>query len=126
MEGTFEVTLDGAAAGEAQLRREGLYTHIFCRCIAPERRIWRLFCGSERIGVLVPGAGGLVLETKVASRRLQKGCAWYLRDCAEPWHPVNFYPIREGEEFPALERVRQGVLAFQEGVPGLLLRDIHT
>ena len=126
MEGKFAVTLDGAAAGEAQLRREGLYTHIFCRCIAPEGRIWRLFCGSERIGVLVPGAGGLVLETKVASKRLQKGCALYLRDCAEPWNPENFYPIREEEEFPALEQLHRGVLAYREGTPGLLLRDIHT
>lgn len=125
MEGTFEVTLDGAAAGDAQLRREGLYTHIFCRCIAPEGKIWRLFCGSERIGVLVPGAGGLVLETKVASKRLHNGCKFYLRDCAEPNPSEHFFSIREGEEFPALEWVRQGVLAFREGVPGLLLRDIH-
>ena len=126
MEGKFEVTRDGAAAGEAQLRREGLYTHIFCRCIAPEGKIWRLVAGRERLGVLVPGAGGLVLETKVASKRLQKGCAWYLRDCAEPNPPERFFPIREGEEFPALEQLRIGVLAYREGAPGLLLRDIHT
>ena len=125
MEGRFQVTLEGVKAGEAELRREGLYTYVFCRCSAPEDKIWRLFAGKERLGVLIPRSGELVLETKVASKRLHNGCELTLRDSSELRDNEQFIPIREGDKFPVPELVRRGVLAYRDGVPGLLLRDIH-
>lgn len=123
MEGIFSVTLDGRKAGEAELRRQGLYTYISCRCIAPEGKIWRLFAGKERLGVLIPQAGELLLETKVASKRLQGDCQLYLQDCPEPREQERFIPIRENEAFPAPELVSKGVLGYRDGVPGLLLKN---
>lgn len=118
MEGTFEVKLAGAVVGEAILRRQGLYTSVFCRCRAPEGKIWRLFAGTERLGVLVPQGQELVLETKVAAKRLKEGCGLTIRDSPEAgW----FIPIRPGEEFSAPDRIRGGVLAYRDGVPGLLV-----
>lgn len=120
MEGKYDVLLGDTVAGSVELRREGLYIRVFCRCRAPEGKIWRLFGGNQRLGVPMPRGDMLELETKVAAKRLEPGCGFYLRD--GPCPPQGrFVPIEENGGFPEPERLREGVFAIREGIPGVLL-----
>ncbi len=116
MEGHFDVTLDGQNIGSAEVKREGLYFRVSCRCRMVDQEIHRLYAGDERIGVLIPENGVLTLETRVAVKRLKPGCAFTLGECRG-----NFFPIRSGEAFEYLDKVRLGRLAFREGEPGLMV-----
>ena len=114
MEGTFDVTRDGQVVGTARVKREGLYCRVSCRCRVADRAIHRLWAGNEKLGVLIPEKGELVLETKVAAKRLKPGCCFTIGE-----NRGEFIPIRPGEAFYHLDRLRQGKLVYQNGQPGM-------
>ena len=116
MEGKFEVTYRGQSVGTVEVKREGLYCRILCRCRMVNGDIHRLYADGEKIGVLVPDRGELVLETKVAAKRLREGCTFSMGEGSH-----EFVPIRPGEIFGCLDKVRLAKLAFREGEPGLFL-----
>ena len=113
---SFDVTHSGQVVGRVEVRREGLYWRISCRCRRNDDEIHRLYAGGEKIGVLIPEGEELVLETKVAAKRLKEGCAFFLDGNRE-----DFIPICPGEFYSHLHKVRQGRLGFQNGVSGLVL-----
>lgn len=112
----FDVTLSGQTIGTVELTREGLYYRLFCRCRVKDREIHRLYAGDEKIGVLIPEDGALVLETRVAAKRLKAGCAFSLDE-----NRGVFLPIRPGETFEYLDKLRSGRLGFRDGIQGLIL-----
>lgn len=114
MEGIFDVTRDGQAVGTVQVKKEGLYYRISCRCRVADTEIHRLYAGREKIGVLIPERGELTLETRVAAKRLRKDCVFSLDESMGV-----FVPIHLGETFDCLDKLRSGRLGFREGVPGL-------
>ena len=116
MIGKYPVTLGGQTVGTVELRGEGLYCRIFCRCRMVDQQIHRLYADEARIGVLIPENGELVLETRVAARKLNSGCVFSLDGTGEEW-----IPIRPGEAFLHLDKLRYGTLAFREGKPVLKL-----
>ena len=80
MTGVFDVIQGGQGIGRVKVRREGLYCRISCRCQRFDNEIHRLYAGGERIGVLVPAGEELVLETRVAAKRLKEDCIFSLDD----------------------------------------------
>lgn len=112
----YDVTYDGQTVGRVELEREGLYYRLSCRCRVNDRGIHRLYAAGERIGVLIPDGGELVLETKVAAKRLKEGGGFSLEEKRE-----TFIPIHPGEAFGHLGKLRLAKLAFREGEPGLFL-----
>ena len=116
MDGTYEVIQGGQAVGTVELRREGLYYHLSCRCRMVDSQVHRLYGDGEKIGVLLPEKGELTLETRVAAKRLKPGCRFSLEE-----RNGLFIPIRPGEAFARLDKLRLGKLAFREGEPGLFL-----
>jgi hypothetical protein len=80
-----------------------------------DTEIHRLYAEGEKIGVLIPERGELILRTKVAAKRLKEGCIFSLDGKTE-----NFIPIRPGEAFGHLDKLRSGRLAFRDGQPGLV------
>ena len=112
----FDVTRNGQVIGRVEVRREGLYCRISCQCQKWDEKIHRLYAGGEKIGVLIPEGEELVMETKVAAKRLKEGCGFSLDE-----NRGDFIPIRPGEAFSHLHEVRQGRLGFQNGVSGLVL-----
>ena len=116
MEGIYQVTYRGQTVGTAQVIREGLYCRITCRCRVNDSEIHRLYADGDKIGVLIPDRGGLVLETRLPAKRLK----------ADPVFSVDgnrgeFVPIRTEESFPHLDKLRLGKLTFRDGKPGVLL-----
>ena len=116
MDGTYEVMLDGQTLGTVELRREGLYYHLSCRCRMVDSQVHRLYADGEKIGVLLPKNGQLTMETRVAAKRLKPGCVFSLEE-----RKGIFIPIRPGEAFAYLDKLRLGKLSFREGEPGLFL-----
>ena len=112
----FDVTYSGQVIGRVEVCREGLYCAISCRCQRQDKKIHRLYAGGEKIGVLIPEGGELVLKTRVAAKRLKEGCRFSLEENGE-----NFLPIVQGEVFDHLHKVWQGRLGFQNDTPGLVL-----
>lgn len=114
MQGQYDVIWNGQPVGKVELKREGLYYRIFCRCNPVDGEIHRLYVDWDKLGVLVPEMGALVLETRVAAKRLKAGCVFTLDGKHE-----TFLPIRAGEPFMHLDKLRTAKLAFQNGEPGL-------
>ena len=117
MRGKYDVIYEGRAIGTVELHKEGLYYRIHCVCQVPDGEIHRLYADDEKLGVLIPERDELVLDTRVAAKRLKADCLFSLNE-----NRVEFIPIRRGEAFPKLEKLREGTLGFREGEPGLLLR----
>ncbi len=117
LEGKFDVKLDGQTVGIVELKREGLYCRLSCHCRMIDREIHRLYADDEKIGVLVPDKGELILQARVAAKRLKPGCKFTLEGRGR-----IFIPIRPGEDFSHLDKLRTGRLAFRDGEPGLLMR----
>lgn len=116
MEGKFEVTMDGQSVGTVEVRREGLYCRLSCRCRMVDQEIHRLYAGEEKIGVLIPENGMLILDTRVAAKRLKEGCTFSLDE-----NRGAFIPIRPGESIEYLDKLRSGRLGFRDGIHGLIL-----
>lgn len=114
MQGKYEVTYEGQAVGTVELTREGLYYRVYCRCRVPDNAIHRLYAGGEKIGVLMPDRGELVLDTKVAAKRLMDGSAFSLDESR-----LEFIPIRPGEPFSHLDKIREAKLLFRDGEWGM-------
>ena len=102
--------------GKVTLLREGLYYRVFCRCRVADQDIHRLYADGEKLGVLIPEYGELTLTTKVAVKRLKEGCSFTLNQ-----KTGKFIPIRPGEPFDHLDKLRKGRFAFRDGEPGMLL-----
>ena len=112
----YDVTYGENTVGTVQLEREGLYLRLRCRCRVQDNAIHRLYADGEKIGVLIPENGDLVLETKVAAKRLKKESTFSLEEKGR-----NFIPIHPGEAFGHLGKLRLAKLAFREGEPGIFL-----
>ncbi len=116
MEGIYQVAYRGQTVGTAQVRREGLYCRILCRCRVRDDEIHRLYADGEKIGVLMPDRGGLILETRIPAKRLKEYPVFSLDGDGG-----TFIPIWSGERFSQLHMLRQGRLAFRDGEPGMVL-----
>ena len=116
MQKFYDVTSEGQTVGKVELERDGLYLRLRCRCRVQDNEIHRLYADGEKIGVLIPENGDLVLETKVAAKRLKEGSAFSLDDIRR-----TFIPIHPGEAFGHLGKLRLAKLAFREGEPGIFL-----
>lgn len=115
MEGQYEVFHRGQAVGTVEVIRDGLYCRLSCCCRVRDGAIHRLYAGGEKLGVLIPEEGELVLETRVAAKRLKEGCAFSLDE-----ETGECIPIRPGEAFLHLDKLRQGRLSFRNGEPVLI------
>ena len=116
MEGSFDVTHGGQIAGTVEVKKAGLYRTVICRCRMVDSQVHRLYADEEKIGVLIPENGQLILQTRVAAKRLKPGCSFSLDK-----NRGEFLPIRPGETFAHLDKLRLGKLTFREGEPGVFL-----
>lgn len=115
----MDVTLNGKPVGTVECIREGLYCRILCRCTLPGQEIRRLYAGNGKIGVLMPQNGQWILETRIPANRIKEGSAFTLDEPGE-----IFYPIRPGEEFAHLDKVRNGKLAFRGDQWGVVVDEL--
>lgn len=120
MQEEFDVFLDNRRVGTVQLKREGLYVALSCRCAGLDEAIWRLYRGEQRIGVLAPAEGGMELITRINAKRLGENPVFSVRS-ERAGQGGYFLPIEPDKPFPGLSRLREARLAVRGGQMGALL-----
>lgn len=126
MEGSYDILLGGAAIGQAQVTRQGLYLHFSCRCRLTGAVVYQLMADtgdrSEKLGIPVPEGGWFVLNTRISAKRLADGIRGIR---AVPRHPEisGFIPVKPEEPFMYLSRIKDAYLAVRDGQAGILLKD---
>lgn len=112
----YPVMLGNAQVGKVQLRKEGLYYRIFCRCQVSADGMFRLEANNENLGTIIPTDNGFGLETRIPVKRLGNG---EMRFRLVPKHdslaPGRLIPIRPEEPFTYLEGLKNSFLVIQNG-----------
>ena len=150
MDENYAVMYRNEQVGKLQMQRQGLYCRMQCRCQLPGDDIYRLKMvqgkDSTHIGVLVPEGDGCLLDKRIPAKRIPAGeLHFVVRGSREPEEKPEekpeqiqeqtqeqtqesipeeqeFVPICEEEPFPALEQVRDSILAWQDGQPGIYVQ----
>ncbi len=110
----MEVTYLGQPVGSVEVKREGLYCRILCRCENCGEML-RLYAGEEKLGLMMPCGGVLELQTRVAAKRIVEGCTFTLRG------QEDFIPIQAGEPFVHLRQIKASKLTIRNGKMGIVL-----
>ena len=122
MDGSFEVYLGDKPAGKLQIRREGLYYRLLCRCQVPDEMVYRLFAVSDgervNLGVVIPEGDGFTLERRIPAKQLHSGSRFVLsaRSGREEGRFVPVYPEEPFTYISQLETAFLEVRGSQIGV----------
>ncbi len=119
--------LGGQSVGTAQIRREGLYYALDCRCRLSGEIVYRLVARrGERtvnLGIPVPEGNWFVLRTRIPVKRLGEG---ELQIRAEPknvqWSG-KFVPLSPEEPFRYLRRLQGAFLQVRDGQVGVVIQE---
>lgn len=129
MERIYSVTLCGKPAGKVLVQRKGLFYQFHCRCCLTDDSMYRLMvtCGTlqENLGILVPQDGSYVVNTKLPVKRIGEG---ELSFSLAPRHEIPttaFIPISPEEPFAYIARLKKSFLTFQNGQPGILIKEMQ-
>lgn len=73
----YQVFLNGAVVGEADVVSEGLYYRFRCRCALPEKAAYRLAvtisAQTYDLGICVPDGAVYTVDKKLPAKRFPKG-----------------------------------------------------
>ncbi len=119
MEGQYPIYIGSAVCGQVQVRRQGLYWHLFCRLERSGRYILLAATQTHRVrlGLCVPMDGAFGVRCAIPAKRLQGP---QLRFEAVP-AGERFVPLVPGQPFEALEQLDSARFALRDGRPGLLV-----
>ena len=125
MEGIYDVYQADAKIGKMYVDRQGLYYRFRCRCSLTGKVIYRIVakCGniSENLGILVPGEGDFILDTRLPAKRFPAGTFSFH---ALPRHSAlqdRFIPIHPQEPFSYLSRLKNARLEKRSGQTGIVI-----
>lgn len=120
-----EIFMGDKPVGTADVRREGLYYRIRCRCNLSGEVLCRVLvrCGKreESLGILVPQEGEFCLETRIPVKKVGEGP---LSFCAAPRHRTlqgQFIPLCPEEPFRYIARLKDAYLEKRNGQTGVVV-----
>lgn len=124
LEGTYTVRCDGQPVGKVELKRQGLYWLVNCRCQPANDRMLHLQMeigeNCADLGLLIPVSGILELRKQIPNKDIQQGHpVFWLRDRKASAN--HFHPIDPNIPFPWLERIEECVFAQVDGQKGVKL-----
>jgi len=123
----YDVFLGSQAVGTAQVRKEGLYYKISCRCSLSGETVCKIIvtCNDLKadLGVCVPTDGCFGLDTKLPVKQLGEGSFSFSIVPKHPQLQQNFVPIAADEPFGYLEKLNKACMAIQNGAVGILIDD---
>ena len=128
MEGTYPVFFGQAQVGKVQVRKQGLYYRIFCRCRMTGDVVCRLAvqCGQNRenLGVVVPVEGGFGLEKSVPCKRLGEGEPEFRLLPKHEKASGTFVPIYPEEPFAYIRNLKDAYFERRYGQAGVVIPDM--
>ena len=121
-----DVHLDHKTVGTANIKRNGLYYQIHCRCNVPDDRVYRLMAKcdgrSVDLGVCVPFEDGFGVDTMVSVKKIgTDSISFYLTDRKES-SDEKFIQIKEGEPFDGTEHLMNSRFEMRGNAPGLVIK----
>ena len=128
MEGTYPVFFGQAQVGKVQVRKQGLYYRIFCRCRMTGAVVCRLTvqCGQNRenLGVVVPVEEGFGLEKSVPCKRLGEGEPEFRLLPKHEKAAGTFVPIYPEEPFAYIRNLKDAYFERRYGQAGVVIQDM--
>lgn len=125
MDGIYSVRFGRNIAGQVEVEPDGLYSHVRCRCSLPLGTIGRLWLYGENtrlnLGVLLPGQEGFILERRIPAKQMDVSNPDFVVQTSEENRSEFFVPVREGEPFAYLSKLKNSRYAVRDGIPGLLI-----
>lgn len=125
MDGIYDIMLDGQTMGKAEVKTQGLYYAISCRCRLSGNSVYKLtvICGddTENLGILVPEGGSFVLRTRLPKKKLPKGKPQFHAALKHPELSGKFVPLCPEEPFAYLARLKHAFLEVRDGQTGIRL-----
>lgn len=126
MVGSYEIKLGDKTAGTVQVKKQGLYYLISCRCQLPGKEIHRLIvqCGgkSESLGICVPIGGGFGVDTKIPCKRLTDGTPEFQLLPKKERPQGKFVAVYPEEPFSYMARLKDAFLERRGEQLGIVIR----
>ena len=114
MEGNYQVCFGKRVVGSVTVFRQGLYYRFVCRCRLTGNVICRLRvqCGSSQqdLGIPVPVGDEFMLDTKLPSKRFEKGIAEFSLVPKNAAISGMLIPIYPEEPFAYIEKLKYSFL----------------
>lgn len=127
MEGEYDVYFGRQAVGTLQVRRQGLYYRVRCRCSLPGDAVCRLIFRTgereESLGVPVPEGGVYVLEKMVPIKRFGEERPEFFLTSGRETRRGIFVPLCPEEPFRYIERLKDAYLEERNGRTGVVIPD---
>lgn len=123
MVGKYDIYYGDHVVGQADMRLEGLYYCISCRCVLADADLYKIemryASQSYILGTLIPNGRIFALERKVSKKQFthEKPAFYIMKKCEE-----IFVPICDDKPFAYLEALRSARFEFRNGQPGILLK----
>lgn len=125
MVGCYEVRLGDKAVGRAEVKKQGLYYQICCRCQLPGGEVHRLTvrCGgkTENLGIIVPVGDGFGVDTKIPCKRLGEGKPDFQLLPKQERELGKFVAVYPEEPFSYMARLKDAFLARQADQLGIVI-----
>ena len=123
MVGDYDIYYGDHVVGQAEVRLEGLYYCVFCRCVLADAEVYKIEARftdrSFLLGTLIPHGRNFILQRKVSKKQFPyEKPVFYIMNRYEE----IFVPICDDKPFPYLQAIKTARLEFRNGQPGLLLK----
>ncbi len=120
MQKEYPITAEGQSIGTAYITAQGLYYEVRCICKMQSGVLHiEADCGNRRenIGICVPKDGKMVINTKIAQKKLNGLIGFTVRSrTRDAWVPLN-----TEKPISFLYRITDARFAVRSGTPGLLV-----
>lgn len=119
----YRILCEDVAVGTVETNREGLYYQFACRCIPPDKQVYRI-CVSDGIiqqnlGICVPVGEHFVLNTRIPAKLLQgEDLTFYLIPAKIDKCRI---PVVTNEPFEALDKLEAARFVNENGQPEILI-----
>lgn len=126
---TVDINYDGEIIGRGEIRKEGLYYSISCKCDFSENGMYRLMlqCNGKNfnLGICVPEGGHFVLRTKIPVSMVGEGNLVIFPILKEQANAEIFFPVSNTEPFAHIAFLKDAVLETRGNTVGirLILKD---
>lgn len=126
----YDVDLNGACVGKAEVTETGLYYQICCKCCFPTAGSYQIYVkNGERsfnLGTCVPTDDRFGMCTKVAKKHIGEGKFSFIARRKGDTVRDYFAPVDPHEPFLHLSVLRNARFAIKDGQPGVMIREIQS
>ena len=119
------VRFEKQAMGKVRVEKEGLYYRFSCECRLPQPGLYRLIAECQDrevpIGILAPGAGGFVLNTRIAAKKFVTPMTGFTVVATGDERKTKFIPLLPDAPFAYISDLERARLSCEAGQIGIII-----